>query len=109
MLQQQQNLGRRFGTLSPSVALAAVRSKAMVLFLVIRYCLFNSSFSIISVGKRELALLCLPSWCVVSIVLLFLAMPRVCLQFVIVVVFDHTHYFLVFDMSLTFRMKTFCV
>ena len=37
-------------------------------------------------GKRELvALLCLSSWCLVSVVLLFLNMPRICLQFVIVV------------------------
>ena len=37
-------------------------------------------------GKRELvALLCLSSWCLVSVVLLFLRMPRICLQFVIVV------------------------
>ena len=39
VLQQQQNLGRRFGTskmhLSPSLALAAVRSKAVVLLLLI--------------------------------------------------------------------------
>ena len=40
MLQQQQNLGRKFGTskmhLSPPVALTAVRSKAVVLLLLIR-------------------------------------------------------------------------
>ena len=40
MLQHEQNLGRRFGTsemhLSPHVALAAVRSKAVVLLLLIR-------------------------------------------------------------------------
>ena len=61
-------------------------------------------------GKKELvALLCLPSWCAVSIVSLFLAMPQVCLQLVIAVVFDHMHYLLVFDMSLTYIMKTFCV
>ena len=40
LLQQQQNLGRRFGTskmhLSPKVAFADVRSKAVVLFLLIR-------------------------------------------------------------------------
>ena len=37
-------------------------------------------------GKRELvALLCLSSWCIVSVELLFLTMPRICLQFVIVV------------------------
>ena len=41
-------------------------------------------------GKRELvALLCLSSWCLVSVVLLFLTMPRICLQFVIVAFLDH--------------------
>ena len=43
VLQLQQNLGRRFGTskmqLSPLVVLVAVRSKAVVLLLLIR-CLF---------------------------------------------------------------------
>ena len=54
----------------------------------------RSSFAIISMGKRELvALLCLSSWCLVIVVWLFLMMPQVCLQFVIVVVPDHTHYF----------------
>ena len=52
----------------------------------------HSSFAIISMGKRELvALLCLSSWCLVIVVWLFLMMPQVCLQFVIVVFPDHTH------------------
>ena len=52
------------------------------------------SFAIILMGKRELvALLSLYSWCLVIVVWLFLAMPWVCLQFVIVVFTDHTHYF----------------
>ena len=43
-------------------------------------------------GKRELiALLNLSSWCLVMVERLFLAVPRVCLQFVIVVFPDHTH------------------
>ena len=43
-------------------------------------------------GKRELvALLSLSSWCLVIGVWLFLAVPWVCLQFVIVVFPDHTH------------------
>ena len=42
-------------------------------------------------GKRELiALLSLSSWCLVIAVWLFLAIPRVRLQFVIVVLPDHT-------------------
>ena len=52
----------------------------------------HSSFTIISVGKRELvALPCLSSWLLVVAVLLYLTMPWVCLQFVIVVFPDHTH------------------
>ena len=51
-----------------------------------------SSFEIISMGKRELVpLLCLFSWWLVIVVWLFLTMPRVCLQFVIVVFPDHSH------------------
>ena len=45
-------------------------------------------------GKRELvALLNLSSWCLVMVEGLFLAVPRGCLQFVIVAFSDHTHYF----------------
>ena len=52
----------------------------------------HSSFAFIQKGKRELvALLSLSSWCLVIIVLLFLAVPWVCLQFVIVVFPDPTH------------------
>ena len=43
-------------------------------------------------GKRELiALLNLSSWCLVMVERLFLAVPRGCLQFVIMVFPDHTH------------------
>ena len=50
------------------------------------------SFAIILMGKRELvALLSLSSWCLVIAVWLFLAVPRVCLQFVIVVFHDYTN------------------
>ena len=52
----------------------------------------HSSFAIILVGKRQLvALLSLSSWCFVNVVSLFLAVPYVCLQFVIVVLHDHAH------------------
>ena len=52
----------------------------------------HSSIAIILMGKRELiALLNLSSWCLVMVVRLFLAVPRGCLQFVIVVFPDHTH------------------
>ena len=53
-----------------------------------------SSFAIILMGKRELvALLSLSSWCLVIVVWLFLVVPWVCLQFMIVVFPDHTHFF----------------
>ena len=52
----------------------------------------RSSIAIILMGKRELvALLYLASWCLVMVEWLFLAVPRGCLQFVIVVFPDHTH------------------
>ena len=52
----------------------------------------HSSIAIILMGKRELiALLNLSSWCLVMVERLFLAVPRGCLQFVIVVLPDYTH------------------
>ena len=52
----------------------------------------HSSIAIILMGKRELiALLNLSSWFLVMVERLFLAVPRDCLQFVIVVFPDHTH------------------
>ena len=52
-------------------------------------------------GKRELiALLNLSSWCLVMVERLFLAVPRGCLQFVIVIFPDHTH-LLFLDLSIT--------
>ena len=52
----------------------------------------HSSFAIILVGKRELvAFLRLSLWCLVIVVWLFLVVPWVCLQFVIVVFPDHPH------------------
>ena len=62
----------------------------------------HSSIAIILMGKRELiALLNLSSWCLVMVERLFLAVPRGCLQFVIVVFPDHTH--LLFFMTVTRR------
>ena len=50
----------------------------------------HSSFAIFLMGKRGLvALLSLPLWCLVIVVWLFLAVPWVCLQFVILVFSDH--------------------
>ena len=52
----------------------------------------HSSIAIILMGKRELVtLLNLPSWCLVMVERLFLAVLRGCLWFVIVVFPDHTH------------------
>ena len=59
----------------------------------------RSSIAINLMGMRELvALLNLSSWCLVMVERLFLAVPRGCLQFVIVVFPDHTHllFFIVF-------------
>ena len=40
---------------------------------------------------EQVALLCLSSWCLVIVMWPFLMMPRFCLQFVVVVLPDHTH------------------
>ena len=59
-----------------------------------RFLYVPSIFAIILMGKRELvALLSLCSWCLMIVVWLFLAVPWVNLQFVIVIFSDHTHYF----------------
>ena len=53
-----------------------------------------SSFAIILMEKREremIALLSLSYWCLVIVVRLLIAVPWVCLQYVIVVFPDHTH------------------
>ena len=56
-------------------------------------------------GKRELiALLNLSSWSLVMVEWLFLAVPRGCLRFVIVVFADHTHLlFFIFGLKLSFN------
>ena len=52
----------------------------------------HSSIAIILMGKRELvALLNLSSWCLVMVEWRFLAVPRDCLRFAIVVFPDHTY------------------
>ena len=62
----------------------------------------HSSIAIILMQKRELvALLNWSSWCLVMVERLFLAVARVCLQFVIVVFPYHTH--------LLFLYSDFCV
>ena len=64
----------------------------------------HSSFAIILMGKRELvALLKLSSKCLVIVVWLFLVVPWVCLQFVILVFPDYTH--LLFLLLLVYFIK----
>ena len=58
-------------------------------------------------GKRELvALPNLSTWCCVMVERLFLAVPRVCLRFVIVVFSDHTHLLFYRDEK---RLDSLCV
>ena len=58
----------------------------------------HSSIAIILMGNRELvALPYLSSWCFVMVERIFIAVPWGCLQFVIVVFPDQTHYFYLFD------------
>ena len=54
----------------------------------------------ILMGKRELvALLNVPSWCLMMVERLFLAVPGGSLQFVIVVFPDHTHLLILFKVT----------
>ena len=65
----------------------------------------HSSIAIILMGKRELiALLNLSSWCLLMVERLFLAVPRGCLQFVIVVFPDHTHILFLVQVFMQFLM-----
>ena len=64
----------------------------------------HSSIAIILMGKGELiALLNLSSWCLVMVERLFLAVPRGCLHFVIVVFPDHTHLLFFIPLILTMQ------
>ena len=67
-----------------------------------------SSIAIILMGKRELvAMLNLSSWCLVMVERLFLAVPRGCLRFVIVVYPDHTYLlFLPFSSLFAYAIST---
>ena len=66
----------------------------------------HSSIAIILMGKRELiALLNLSSWCLVMVERLFLAVPRGCLRFVIVVFPDHTHLLFLDPVSTVYQKK----
>ena len=66
----------------------------------------HSSIAIILMGNRELiVLLNLSSWCLVMVEQLILAVPWVCLQFVIVVFPDHTY--LLFLRQMTIKKRCF--
>ena len=70
----------------------------------------QSSIAIILMGKRELiALLNLSSWCLVMVERLFLAVPRGCLQFVIVVFPDHSHLLFLTRTLLVLRFSFLCI
>ena len=88
------------------MAKAAIGSKELVLLFIVTpivgvcncsmfWCTLlyvHCSIAIILKGKRELvALLNLSSWCLLMVEGLFLAVPRGCLRFEIVVFPDHTH------------------
>ena len=61
----------------------------------------HSRFAIILMGERELvALLSLSSWCLAVVVWLSLAVPWVCLLFVIVVFPDNTHLLFLYDLEI---------
>ena len=67
----------------------------------------HSSIAIILKGKRELVdLLNLSSWCLVMVEWLFLAVPRGCLQFVVMIFPDHTYYFSQLYMEFHTLIKT---
>ena len=117
--------------LSPPVAKAVACSKAVVLLLltflfivtpIVGVCncsmfcctllYIHSSIAIIFMGKRELvALLNLSSWCLVIVERLLLAVPRGCLQFVIVVFPDHTHllFFMKVFINIQIESAAYCI
>ena len=66
----------------------------------------HSSIAVNLMGKRELvALLNLSSWCLLMVERLFLAVPRGCLRFVIVVFPDHTHLIFFITLNVDFLNK----
>ena len=75
----------------------------IVLCFVVRYFMSILVLHHIDGNRGLVALLNLSSWCLVIVVWLFLAVPWVCLQFVIVVFPDHTDVlFLKIQMHITF-------
>ena len=106
VLQQQQNLGRRFGTSNRDIGCclflggdSVVVDSLLIVTPITGF--FNCSIFCyfcpflfcdhLDGKERELAaLLSLSSWCLVIVVWLFLSVPWVCLHFVIVIL---TYYF----------------
>ena len=67
----------------------------------------NSSFAIILMWKRELVvLLSLSSRCLMMVEWLFLMVPWVCLQFVIIVFPDHTHLLFLYIIACSYFSNT---
>ena len=64
----------------------------IVLCFVVRYFVSTIVLQSSQWGRELVALLCLSSWWLVIVVWLSSTMPRVCLQLVIVVKPDHTHF-----------------
>ena len=64
-----------------------LRQSVIVLCFVVR-----NLVSILVLQSSLVAFLCMSCWCLIIVVLLFLTMQSVCLQFVIVVFPDHTHF-----------------
>ena len=122
VLQQQQNLGQKFGTskmhLNPRWLRLLSNLRTWLCFCwllfictpIVGVCncsmfcctllYVHYSITIILMGKRELvALLNLSSWCLVMVELLFVAVPWDCLRFVIVVFPNHTHLLFLIEKS----------
>ena len=87
---QKQKVKLIFGkiyTIAKQLCIVDFNNSVFVLYV-------HSRFAIILTGKRWLAaLLGLSSWCLLIVMWLFLAVPWVCLRFVIVVLPGHSHYF----------------
>ena len=108
------NLGRRFGTnkmlfntpvascCCPFHGGGSVVDLLLIVSPIVGFCncsmfccvllYVHSSFAN-SLKREFVALLSLPSWCLVIVVWLFLTVPRVCLQFVTVVFIILNYYF----------------
>ena len=79
----------------------------IVLCFVVRYFMSILVLQSSSWGRELVALLNLSFWCLVMVERLFLAVPRGCLQFVIVVFPDHTHLlFLVGPLLMAYAIST---